>query len=97
MPARPGSAGQASAGQAGTRGGQRGRPHPGTASQAATNLRAPPSGVTVGTKVKFHTGDPGPELCPEYVCLAQSGSDVILAQWPTGIPRGEVSSHCGAS
>lgn len=96
MPARPGSAGQASAGQAGARGGQRGRPHPGTASQAATNLRAPPSGVTVGTKVKFHTGRPSPELCPD-VCLAQSGSDVILAQWPTGIPRGEVSSHCGAS
>lgn len=96
MPARPGSAGQASAGQAGARGGQRGRPHPGTASQAATNLRAPPSGVTVGTKVKFHTGRPTPELCPD-VCLAQSGSDVILAQRPTGIPRGEVSSHCGAS
>lgn len=96
MPARPGSAGQASAGQAGALGGQRGRPHPGTASQAATNLGAPPSGVTVGTKVKFHTGRPSPELCPD-VCLAQSGSDVILAQWPTGIPRGEVSSHCGAS
>lgn len=87
-PAHPGSAGQASAGQAGALGGQRGRPSADAASQAATNHRALNHASLWGVKVKFHTGEPAPELCSGYFCLAQSGSDVLLAQsGPLGFHR----------